>query len=255
MNTRQRILTLAIAVALAAAPAQAQDDDSPAVKESGGVAGRSGKKVPRSSVSVSVDLEGLAAERAADLADALQALQRERFQCATCPAAEYRAGDCTSCGTPLVKAGESAVVARAKLEGDRSYLSVTVNPHHWIALSEIEAMVVERGGKVRRADFRVPTYARIAVRGGAEKDAARLRGALIDTKLFPSASVSFEESTGLLWVRPKTQESSPVTLAGIDEMLTKMRGELRVDGVEWATYCAVCGKEPARSGHFATCNP
>lgn len=250
MRTALRIAIALVTCLSPVPPALAQEKEPPRIKTGSGFP--SGKRAPRSDVSVSVRLEGLPKDQSAGLLDALLTWKREVFVCATCPASSHGPADCTACRAPMAKKEDATVVARARLE--REYLSVHVRPHHWIALSELDALVTARGGKVQRAGFRIPPHAQLVVRGGTEKDAGRLRGALVDRDLVAAATTRFEPDGNLLVVRTKLIDGESLQVAAIEELLGLMRGELRLEDVRWATYCPECGKEPSGSTTFAVCS-
>ena len=234
----------ALALALLGPPAAAQDDTPP---DSGGSsAPRSGKRVPRSKVPVSIPVEGIPADDVTALLEQVRQLEQDVFTCGTCKAQSRVDGACARCeGEELEKTGTTTVFAKAELGVDRRFLTVTLAPHHWGSLAELAAILEPSEARIKRGEFRLPTHARFSVRGvEGEKGAKRLRSALVDLKVFPSATVVAIPDSDAVWVYPK-HESPGVKVAELEEVIGKMRGELVVEDVQWAAFCPVCGTRPA----------
>lgn len=228
-----------------------QEDGPPSL---GGATGpRTGKRAPRAEVPVNVPLKGLDQEHAGAFVAAVQGLTHPLYVCAGCEQKSREGGTCPRCEGERQAQEPTPTVARVNLTIDRRSLAVTVRPHDWIGLGELDRLAREQGAEVDRATFRIPTYARISVTGGGEKDALRLRSTLQDLKVFSALSVTYDEASGLCWIQPRPDEDSAVTLAAVEEALGKLPGELAVEDVLWAGYCPDCGREPSAKVTDPTC--
>jgi len=218
---------IAIALALTLLPtttATAQDRrEARPTKPSSAPSARRGKSAPRAQAPVTIPLGGVPAEAVTVLLADLRALTREVYACPTCKLESLRSGACSRCSGELTAAGSSELVARVEIPIDRRFLSITLNPHQWASIAEIDALLAKSGAKVRRDRFRLPQYARLLVSGVAAADAGRVRAALIDLKVVPAVTVvpaPEETDSRSVWVMPKNEKAS-VTVAAIDSPLNR----------------------------------
>ena len=105
MKLIHRTTAVSTVLALSLAAATAQDEREP---PPGGATGPApvGKRVPKSDVPVSVPIADLAAERVAEVLEAIRALKHETFLCAACNVRSPQDGKCTRCGEPFEKETE-----------------------------------------------------------------------------------------------------------------------------------------------------
>lgn len=248
------LIACAVALSLPMSTARAQDrgDDGQTGEDAGSTPGRRGKSAPRAQAPVSVVVEGVPAESVTSLLTDLRALTQDVYACPTCKDATRHAGTCAQCSTELVKTGTSPVVARVEIAVDRRYLSITLNPHHWMSIADIDELLSKVGAKARRDQFRLPDNSRLEVTAAAGADAARVRAALIDLKVLPAVTVVPDPDSDAVWVMPRSGKES-VTVAAIEAGLAKMSGEYRVTDVQWATFCPACGVRPTIEMGDPTC--
>lgn len=236
------LLTLLVGLS-ASATGLAQDEGEVPVDDGGSSPIVSGKASPHTRVPVSVPIEGVTPENRTKLTSSVIALRHPVYRCPTCELQDRRSGPCEHCDVPREEAEPTEAVDRAEVAVDRRFLTVTMKPHHWGSLRELEGLVGEVGGRIRRAPFVLPHFSRILVSGlEDEKAAKRVRYALTDLKVLGSATAIPGPEAGTFWIIPKRFKDD-VTLGSIEEALAKMRGTPTVADVQWAAYCPVCRKE------------
>lgn len=260
MNVSWRTrVALALAAVALPAPAVAQDEPPDQGGGVGEVIGgeavtRPGKKVPRSQVPVSVRVEGVTAESANALLESIRTLRHEVYSCPSCPLQTRRAGTCERCGVDLEPQEPSEVVARVELSVDRRFLSITLQPHHWGSLAELDALAQNVGASVRREEFQLPTHSRLCFADVDETKARRLRGALVDLEVVPAVTV-VPDHDGIAWLLPKVDPPGSTTVGDVEEALAKMSATYRLADVQWAAYCPECGTRPTSEMGNPACKP
>ena len=233
------LLTYLLLLGTVALPAEGQDKRRGKDSESNVVTGQSGA---RSLVPVNVSIRGLDSRNANSATEALRGLKHETYHCARCAAKTHLSGKCGGCASEgsLSLVESTHVFARVGMSTDRGRLIVTVTPHHWASLQELTRTLSGVGASVERGKFRLPGNCRVKLRGVAPQHAPRVRGALVDLKILDRVIVTAGDNG--IWIVPL--QESEVTLAEVEEALSRLNPDYGVEDVQWASYCPQCGRVP-----------
>ncbi|MCP3916837.1 MAG: hypothetical protein GY711_14895 [bacterium] len=248
-TTRQIVVLLALVSLFAFAGAHAQDPVRGGdTKASNPV--RPGKRVTVVPTKFSIKVTGIPVEAIHKVVKQLLETRRDVYGCTKCSSTSRRAGDCESCKLALEKKEPLAVFEAAKLSIDRRYLDVTLVPGRWAKLSEIEAVLAEFGGKVKRADFRLPGYSRIGLSHLDESKHKSARAALVSAKVVKGVTLVQEDE--VTWALPRVLKEK-ATLGEVEAAVLKTVEASRVVDVHWIVPCSSCTRAGTVGSGCRTC--